>query len=552
MQLGVGKDFPGAIRLKRLCARAVGLGCILSAILAAPALANTYKVTRTDDPTPGTCAPSDCSLREAINAAQDNPGADTIQLKRGKTYTLTMPAGGDLASLLIYRNGPLTITGHAATINGNGVVTANRVFEIGGSTAVTLKGVTVEGGIVSSYGGGIDVEAGSTLNVVSGAINGNTSQNSGGGGIYNNGGTVTLHRVNVEGNQGAISAGGGIDTGSNGTTTIYDSRFFDNHIDGGGAALGSTSNAQVTVIRSQLTYNTAGDNGGAVYDSGGAHYDFVNTTINNNTAPNNGGGIRIFDGFVTLKNSTVTRNSAGDGGGIATFWDGTGATSYVTLANTILAANVDSDTSGGSTPDCSDQGSGEQFHSSGYNVIGDVTGCAYLAVSPATGDQLGTSLSPIDPKLKNEAFNGGNFAGVETFALKPASPAINAGTPATSGGCESTDARGVPRKLGGRCDIGAYELVKCSGVAVDRVAAPQAGNAELKPTSGNDGILGLGGNDKLSGGAGNDALCGGAGNDVLKGGSGNDTLVGGAGHDTCIGGPGTDKATGCEVKHSIP
>ncbi len=535
--------FPRAVRFRTLIARAFATACLLLAVLAAPALANTYTVTRTDDPTPGACTASDCSLREAVNAAQNNAGADTIKLKPGKTYTLTIPAGGDLASLLIYRNGPLTITGRGATINGNGTVTQNRVFELGGSTLVKLVGVTVEGGIASSYGGGIDVEAGSTLKVFGGAINGNSSQNAGGGGIYNNGGTVTLHRVNVEANQGAISVGGGIDTGSSGTTTIYDSRFFDNTISGGGAALGSTSNGQVTVINSQLTYNTAAGNGGGVYDSGGAHYDFINTTINNNTTPGNGGAIRIFDGFVTLKNSTVTRNSAGDGGGVTVFWDTTGAASYVTLANTILAGNTDSNTSGGSTPDCSDQGSGELFHSSGYNIIGDVTGCGYLAVSPATGDQLGTSLSPIDPKLKTENFNGGSFVGMETFALKAGSPAVNMGNPASSGGCQATDARGVPRSLGGRCDIGAYELVKCAATVVDRVAAPGAGKAELKPTSGPDGVLGLGGNDKLSGGAGNDALCGGAGNDHLNGGSG---------HDTCIGGPGTDKATSCEVQKSIP
>jgi CSLREA domain-containing protein len=517
-------------------------------------MANTYTVTRTDDPAPGTCKRDNCSLREAINAAQANGGPDTIELKPGKTYTLTISAANDLASFLVYRNGPVTIMGRGAAIDGNGTVTKNRVFEVGGSTTLKLVGVTVEGGIApgSDYGGGFKVETGATLKVFGGSISGNSSPNEGGGGIYNDGGTVTLHRVAVQGNAGAISVGGGIDTGSDGTTKVYDSRFFDDSIAGGGGALGSTSNGQVTVINSQLSYNTAGDNGGAVYDSGGAHYDFINTTINNNTAPTNGGAIRIFDGFVTLKNSTVTDNSAGDGGGIAVFYDGNGAQSYVTLADTILAANVDSNAAGGNTPDCSDQGSGELFHSSGYNIVGDVTGCAYLAVNPAAGDQLGTSLSPVDPMLKTENFNGGNFVGVETFALKAGSPAINAGDPATSGGCASTDSRGVPRRLGGRCDIGAYELVKCAGRVVNRVAAPQAGKAELKPTSGNDGILGLGLNDRLSGGAGNDALCGGGGNDALNGGPGNDSLIGGPGHDICHGGPGNDTATGCESKRGIP
>lgn len=51
----------------------------------APTLAGAthYVVTRTDDPTPGACAAGDCSLREAVLAANANNGADTIQLPAG-------------------------------------------------------------------------------------------------------------------------------------------------------------------------------------------------------------------------------------------------------------------------------------------------------------------------------------------------------------------------------------------------------------------------------------------------------------------------------------
>ncbi len=94
--------------------------------------------------------------------------------------------------------------------------------------------------------------------------------------------------------------------------------------------------------------------------------------------------------------------------------------------------------------------------------------------------------------------------------------------------------------------MGAYELMTCRGVVVNRVGT--SGNdsytsSQMAPTSGNDGVLGLAGNDKLAGGSGNDALCGG---------SGNDSLSGGTGTDKCDGGSGTDTASGCEVKFSIP
>ena len=43
-------------------------------------------VTRFDDPPPGECTDMDCSLREAIRAANANSDADTILLGMG-TYT---------------------------------------------------------------------------------------------------------------------------------------------------------------------------------------------------------------------------------------------------------------------------------------------------------------------------------------------------------------------------------------------------------------------------------------------------------------------------------
>src|ERR687888_1320010 len=54
------------------------------ALAGAPnAAAATFTVTRTDDPGPGACD-SDCSLREAVLAANAGPGGDTIQLPAGR------------------------------------------------------------------------------------------------------------------------------------------------------------------------------------------------------------------------------------------------------------------------------------------------------------------------------------------------------------------------------------------------------------------------------------------------------------------------------------
>ena len=114
----------------------MGLAVILSlgalAALPATSLANTYAPTRTDDPAPGACAPSDCSLRGDLGS-QRQRGADVIRLQSGQVYGLqhagqamrTPTRTGDLdINREPHRlSDELTITttgGGLATINANG------------------------------------------------------------------------------------------------------------------------------------------------------------------------------------------------------------------------------------------------------------------------------------------------------------------------------------------------------------------------------------------------------------------------------------------------
>jgi Ca2+-binding RTX toxin-like protein len=213
----------------------------------------------------------------------------------------------------------------------------------------------------------------------------------------------------------------------------------------------------------------------------------------------------------------------------------------VNLRNTILTGNFDATTD----PEYHDwfcQG-GTGVVSQGYNLLPAVPDCT---VAAATGDQ-----AAADPGLQPLANNGGTTF---TEALLSTSPAVNAGHPAApgSGGsaCPATDQRGVPRDLGGRCDKGAYERVRCQGKLVNRVGT--SGADTLVGTSSGDGILGLGGNDELFGRAGGDGLCGGDGDDQLAGEAGPDSLDGGAGTDACDGGTESDSAVGCETTSSVP
>lgn len=305
---------------------------------------------------------------------------------------------------------------------------------------------------------------------------------------------------------------------------------------GGSASVAEESNGGGILNQGTLTLtgSTIADNvatfGGGISTAGPSTTILVNTTVAANSALEDGGGISVeTDGTVALRNVTIADNLAdsdrsggGDGGGV--FASTSGGGGVLTLRNTLLGSNSDS---GNEAPDCARLGG--TITSLGRNLVGNTNGCEYVA---GASDVL--NRAPMQLRL---ADNGGPSW---TFALKKGSPALDAGAK-----CAKTDQRGVTRSLGGKCDIGAWELVRCEGIVVNRVGTN--GPDLLTGTSSADGFLVLAGNDTARGGAGNDGLCGGAGKDRLEGGAGNDHLSGGAGRDTCIGGAGRNSAAGCEL-----
>jgi hypothetical protein len=269
------------------------------------------------------------------------------------------------------------------------------------------------------------------------------------------------------------SSAGGIQ--NLGTLTINNSAITSNTSTGGG---GGITNGGGGAFGGLILNNTTVSNNSAVQSGGGINslrpLTIINSTISGNRTDLHGGGIATQATTLTVINSTITNNrsdfnndSVGAGGGITTFQNTT------ILRNTIIAGNFHG--SGLLRTDVD----GALDSTSSFNLIGDGTGMSGITNS-SNGNQVGTSVTPIDPRLGLLTNNGGPTL---THALLSGSPAIDAGnssvvTNPPFTGPPFTDQRGgsFNRIADGDgnttaiVDIGAYEL---QGIlTVDKVTPP--------------------------------------------------------------------------------
>jgi len=262
-----------------------------------------------------------------------------------------------------------------------------------------------------------------------------------GAGIANWGGTLIVSNSIVSDNQALFyDAGGG---------GIWNYAFAPDYH----TFIGATLIVRNSTISGNLAY---GSLGGGILNEGGT-MTITNSTISGNTADDGsgyggGGGIYTYssdsnslDSTVTsISNCTIFGNTGGDfgAGGIRTseYIPGTEV-----LRNTIVAGNLASRTASDITG---------IIETASHNLIGDAASSGGIQ-NGREGNIVG-----VDPQLAPLFDNGGS---TKTHALRPGSPAINAGNTCvlTENGCGddnpalATDQRGLPRN--GDVDIGAFE-----------------------------------------------------------------------------------------------
>jgi predicted outer membrane repeat protein len=363
-----GRNLSGILRFFLSMRKVIGTGAMLIALVLAlmpsgarrvHAAGNTWTVNVLTDSGLTTCVANagaggaSCELRDAMNKASSG---DTIVFSLSGTITL----GSTLPNVTT----TLTIdgTGQSVTISGNnsvGVFDVNVPSGSGGNLA--LNGLTVTHGN-AGFGGGV-YNAG-TLTIQNSIFSGNSASTCGGG-VCNGGGTVTIVNSTFANNSATIDHGGGVGFPS-GTVTIENSTFANNSANGGG---GGVLSEGTLIIR--------------------------NSTFSGNHANNEGGGVASGGTTATLiiQNSTFTGNSTGgSGGGVDSSYN---ATLY--LGSSIIAGNT-----GSAGPDISN---GATITTLGHNLVGDGTNSGLT--NGASGDQVGSTGSPINPLLNTLSDNGG-------------------------------------------------------------------------------------------------------------------------------------------------
>jgi len=461
------------------------------AAFASSAIARTFTVTRSDDPTPTGCQGNDCSLREAAEAANANSDADTIDFARGLSGEKIKLTLGE-----IELRRKVTIDGPGAkklAVSGND---ANRVFRVLGGR-ITIEGLKIRDGHETAtptgpqcpgstapnftLGGGILQDAGRLslehVKMSNNSVEGPTGI-IGGGAIAIIDGQLSIAHSQLTQNSslGAnISSGGGVFS-CGGPVTVKASKIHDSEVtshaiaEGGGIAVqGEGDELVLTMKKSTVSNNSVSSE--AISEAGGvsvvnAPAEIDQSTISGNRGLVTGGG-SIVDGaglFVANTKTTVTNSTIADNIGTAPLVTGGG----ILVAGTDEHLDLRSSTVARNTADASNSGRGGNLAgadkaklrntiiakgqaTTGSNCDGEVKSSRHDLEDEDTCGFTGSSdQENKNPKIRQLAENGGP---TETIALKPGSPAIDRAGKASS---PKRDQRGFKR--GRKPDIGAYEF----------------------------------------------------------------------------------------------
>jgi len=499
-----------------ICNIALLVGALLPHAASA---AQTFVVTRTDDPPPNGCQTGDCSLREAVQSANSatGQGVDTVQLAAA-TYSVgsTIEITGDLlvtgvdasqthivASveleplLQIFEGAPTYLLLRDLSLDAlggeeiDGDASATLVFEFvdalnpDGSTYLSFG----TGGLVNVYGSVIagtfgcngckkarleesqfgtlqllqtDPDVDYQILMIDVVVDGSGKITS--GVRLSSPDTVWLIDVTVQ------NTSYGVRIESSPETLIVDGlRYLDNR-----EAFEVYAGADFTIARSEFRGNaptTSGQPAALWIRNAGSHVVVEKSTFANNIGTSDTGGAVLVEGGaeLSLRNTTFVNNSfsvaaAADGArGAAIGYRSDPADTVLTLQNVTIVAPL--------AMPVGAQGSALGGRGLGADVLLNIYNSVFAGSCRSDGVVPDFAIGNVKLSGDSCGFGSSNLTGVSRAALALGPLGDHGGLTATvlpgpgsvvidagnNFGCLETDQRGVGRPSGLRCDAGAIE-----------------------------------------------------------------------------------------------
>ncbi len=382
------------------------------------------------------------SLREAIIAANTNPGSDTIQLAAGIYVLTTTGAGEDVAFF-----GDLDITGDLTIIGTDSATTSidasalgDRVFEIFAGVTFSISGLTISGGSATGDGGAI-ANRGGFVTIDDSILSDNTA--------LGDGATIT-------------GSGGAIFNGPGGTIVVSNSTFANNVANRAGGSIEDASGVAGVVGVSLTDVDLTGNNAGIAPAT---------------SSPGNGGGLHVTGaGDVTITGGNITGNvAAREGGGL---WNGTGV---MMISGTIISGNT-------ASGDAADDGGGGVFNDGGTLTISGATISNNIADGTAGSGggilNLGGTMTVTGGQISGNTANRAG-GGIETAGGTVALTGVTLGSDG-DGTNDDREGNSVAENAapgnGGGLHIGGSGVVTISGGSVIGNSAIEGGGLWNSPT----------------------------------------------------------------------
>ena len=431
------------------------------------------------------------NISGAVTISNSSIVSNSAALRRG---------GGQIATV----GASLTPTDEVITINGSdfwgnlakaqdigGLSILTDTFDSSGNCnfgqlrSVRLTDVSFRTNIAAQNRGGLRVGCSANLTIVNSEFSNNlvfgdaTASGNSAAQLHDLG-SVTMDNISIVGNTTGATTAGGFNVF---TILGHPSGF---SVPAVFPAIGATHAVTATNIRVRDNFAKNGSPGLVLRANAvGRNYQVSNSSFTGNKSDNAPYGL-FFEtvGNYTIRNSTFAGNYSTGAGGPALGFNSLAPTGTLQ----VLLENVTSARNGPNSPAFAVASSGGSVYSANTVVRNSILGQYQFGSGPAAttyNPMAGLTYSfvnsiievpgafpagicgangvlcGVDAKLESLNYNGGN-AGTFTLALRPGSPALDAGVAVAA----TTDQRGTgfPRVIGSAVDIGAFESVALTTV----------------------------------------------------------------------------------------